>query len=90
MSSPITYYAIVGREATVDQPLGLVRRLMQNVGRSDESLPKELGWRRTSIIVDWEHDSYGYELVEVSHAQAEQIVEYFRRQRSSEDPATST
>jgi hypothetical protein len=90
VSNPITYYAIVGREATVDQPLGLVRRLIHDVGRSDESLTKDLSWRWTSVIVDWEHDSYGYELVEVSHAQAEQIIQYFRQKRASDDQAAST
>jgi hypothetical protein len=28
--------------------------------------------------VDWEHGSYDEELVEVSHAQATKIIEYFR------------
>ncbi len=32
MSHPITYYAIVGGGATVDRPLGLLRRLKHDVG----------------------------------------------------------
>ena len=32
----------------------------------------------TPVIVEWEHGSFDEELVEVSHAQAEKIIQYFR------------
>jgi len=78
MSNQITYYAIIGRGATTDQPLGLVRRLEHDDGPEDEALGKDLSWRRTAVIVEWERSSYGNELVEVSHEQASKIVQYFR------------
>jgi len=78
MSNLITYYAIVGGGATVDQPLGLVRRLEHDDGPEDEGMGKDLSWRRTPIIVEWERSSYDNELVEVSHEQASKIVQYFR------------
>jgi hypothetical protein len=78
MSNKITFYAIIGRGATVDKPLGLLRRLQYDNGWEDEGLRKDLSWRRSPIIVEWEHGSYGNELVEVSHEQASGIVQYFR------------
>jgi hypothetical protein len=84
MSNLITYYALVGRDATVDQPLGLVRRLEHDDGPEDEGLRKDLSWSRTPIIVDWERGNYDNELVEVSHEQASRIVQYFREKFASE------
>ncbi len=78
MGNKITFYAVVGPGATVDQPLGLLRRLTYDNGWEDEALRKDLSWRRTPIIVEWEHSNYDNELVEVSHPQASKIVEYFR------------
>ena len=78
MSNRITYYAIVGRGASPDRPLGLVRRLEHDDGPEDENMRKDLSWRRTPVIVEWEHGSYENELVEVSHEQASKIVQYFR------------
>jgi hypothetical protein len=78
MSNVITYYAIVGAGSTADRPLGMVRRLEHDDGPEDEVLRKDLSWRRTPIIVEWEHGSYDDELVEVSHEQASRIVQYFR------------
>jgi hypothetical protein len=84
MSNKITFYAIVGRGATVDQPLGLLRRLQYDNGWEDEALQKDLSWRRTPVIVEWEHGSYENELVQVSHEQASKIVQYFREKFARE------
>ncbi len=84
MSNRITYYAIIGPNATVDRPLGLARRLEHDDGPEDEAMRKDLSWRRTPIIVEWEHSNYDNELVEVSHPQASKIVEYFREKFANE------
>jgi hypothetical protein len=75
----ITYYAIVGSEATIENPYGLVRRLEHDDGASDEALHKDFSWSHTPIIVEWKHGDFEDELVEVSHEQASKIIEYFRR-----------
>jgi len=74
----ITYYAIVGGNRTIDNPYGLVRRLDHDDGPSDETLRKDLSWKLTPVIVEWERGDFADELVEVSHEQASKIVEYFR------------
>ena len=81
MANKITYWAILGRGATVDQPLGLVRRLEHDDGSEDEGLNvnTDLSWSHSSMIVEREHGDLGRELVEVSHEQASKIVQYLRQ-----------
>jgi hypothetical protein len=78
MPDKITYYAVVGGTRTVDDPYGLVRRLETDWGFTDETIRKDFSWIFTPVIVEWEHGSFDDELVEVSHAQAEKIIQYFR------------
>jgi hypothetical protein len=78
MANKITYYAIIAEHRTVDNPFGLVRRLEHDDGPADEGLRRDFGWEFTPVIVEWEHGSFDDELVEVSHAQAEKIIQYFR------------
>ncbi len=84
MSNKITFYAIVRDGAAVDKPRGLVRRLQYDNGFEDEVLRKDMSWRRTPIIVEWERSSFDEELVEVSHEQASKIVQYFRARFADE------
>jgi hypothetical protein len=79
MADKITYWAIVGRGATVDRPLGLVRRLEHDDGPEDEALHTDMGWHRTSRIVEKEHGDLGEDLAQVSHEQASKIVQYLRQ-----------
>jgi hypothetical protein len=78
MSQKITYYAIVGGDRTVDNPSGLVRRLLHDDGADDEALRKDFSWKFTPLIVEWERGDLGEELIEVSHHKAEKIIQYFR------------
>lgn len=85
MSNKITYYAIVGGSNNVDNPRGLVRRLEHDDGPSDEGLSDDFSWSFTPVIAEWEHGDFANELVEVSHEQASEIIEYFRREWASPD-----
>jgi hypothetical protein len=88
MLHTITYYAIVSGNRTVDNPYGLVRRLEHDDGPADEGLRSDFSWDFTPVIVEWEHGSFDDELIEVSHAQASKILEYFReRWGASGEPA---
>jgi hypothetical protein len=80
MANKITYWAILGRGSTVDRPLGLLRRLEHDIGFEDEGLNvnTDLSWRRSSTLIEQEHGDLGQELVEVSHEQADKIMQYFR------------
>lgn len=79
MPDKITFYAVVGGARTIDDPYGLLRRLeFDGDGFTDEGLRKDFSWKFTPIIAEWERGDFEDELVEVSHAQAEQIIGYFR------------
>ena len=79
MPDKITFYAIIDDEATVDRPSGLLRRLeFDGDGFTDEGLRRDFSWDFTPLIVEWGRSDFAYELVEVSHAQASKIIEYFR------------
>jgi hypothetical protein len=78
MPDKITYYAVLDGTRTVDNPYGLARRLETDWGFTDETIRKDFSWIFTPVIVEWEHGSFDDELVEVSHAQAEKIIQYFR------------
>jgi hypothetical protein len=79
MPDKITFYAVVGGARTIDDPYGLLRRLeFDGDGFTDEGLRKDFSWKFTPIIAEWERGDFEDELVEVSHAQAEKIIGYFR------------
>jgi hypothetical protein len=73
------YYAILRDGDTPDQPSGLARRTSTSDGRLDETLRKDLTWKRDSAIYEWERgEEMGAELLEISGAEAEALVERFR------------
>jgi hypothetical protein len=79
MPDKITFYAIVDGDTTAERPLGLLRRLEYDEGGfTDEGLRRDFSWDFTPLIVEWERSNFGDELLEVSHAQASKIIEYFR------------
>jgi hypothetical protein len=78
MPIKIAYYAVIGGSNTLDNPRGLVRRLEHDDGPSDEALRADFSWVPTPVIAEWEHGDFDDELVEVSHEQADRIIQYFR------------
>jgi hypothetical protein len=81
MADKITFYAIVDDDTTVDRPCGLLRRLeFDGEGFTDEGLRRDFSWSFTPIIEEWQRGDFDDELVEVSHAQADDIIGYFREQ----------
>lgn len=78
MPGTITYYAVIADNRTIDNPYGLVRRLEHDDGPSDESMRTDFSWVVSPLITQWESGRPGHYLVEISHAQASKIIEYFR------------
>jgi hypothetical protein len=78
MQGETDYYAIVGVGRTIDNPSGLARRTYTAAGRVDESLHRDLSWGATSAVTQWEYNNSGAELVKVSAAEAERLIERFR------------
>jgi hypothetical protein len=74
------YYAIVRDGKTVNDASGLARRTHTPQGRLDEAIRRNLTWERDSVIYEWERgEELGTTLVEISEAEAERLIEGFRR-----------
>ncbi len=85
MAEEITYYAIVDRWATREDPAGLARRRRSDSGGfRDEALNRSMNWQFTPLIVEWERAESTDDLVEVSADEAERIIEGFRAKWRSE------
>jgi len=78
MTEDTEYYAVVGSGRTAENPSGLVRRRMSSEGRIDEALQRDLTWKLSSAIVEWEYGDVGAELVGVGETEAQALIERFR------------
>jgi hypothetical protein len=85
LTENIVYYAILRDGDTPDQPSGLARRTSTPHGRLDETLRRDLTWKHDSAIYEWEHgEEMGSDLVEISEAEASELIERFRETWSRE------
>ena len=82
MSDEVKYYAIVSSGRTAENPSGIARRRFGADGPIDEALRRNLTWERDSAIVEWEYGDVGANLVEISAAQADVLINQFREKWS--------
>jgi hypothetical protein len=79
VSTEVTYYVIVDGAGTRENPTGIVRRRTKTDGSfRDEALHKDLTWRFSPTIVEWERAESSGDLVEVSEDEAERIIQQFQ------------
>lgn len=78
MEDEARYYAIVGAGRTVQSASGLARRRSSADGPVDEAIRRNLTWEADSAIIEWEYGDVGAELVEISAAEAAELIERFR------------
>lgn len=84
MAEAVTYYAIVGYGRTPQNPSGLARRTAGSDGQIDEALRRDLTWQRDAAIIEWEYGDAGADLVEISEADALELIERFREKWGQE------
>jgi hypothetical protein len=85
LTENITYYAILRDGDTPERPSGLARRTLTPQGRLDETLRADFTWKRDSAIYEWERgEEMGMDLVEISEAEAQALIERFREKWSQE------
>jgi hypothetical protein len=66
---------------TPEHPSGLARRTVTPKGRLDETLRRDLTWSRDSAIYEWERgEEMGADLIEISQADAERVIQAFRQE----------
>ncbi len=79
--SDVKYFAIVRDGDSLQHPSGLARRTIAPQGRLDETLRRDLTWKRDSAIYEWERgEEMGTDLVEISEADAERLIQGFRQE----------
>jgi hypothetical protein len=77
----VKYFAIVRDGDSPEYPSGLARRTVTPQGRLDETLRRDLTWMRDSAIYEWERgEEMGADLVEISAADAERVIQGFRQE----------
>jgi hypothetical protein len=79
MDRAVAYYAIVQDGAAADAATGLVRRRPTAAGPVDELLGRGLRWQASPALSAWETgDASGGELIEVSEAAAQGLIDRLR------------
>lgn len=82
MDGQITYYAITGIGQNPADPSGLVRRRFTDRGRLDEALRSDMTWQRDTAIIEWEYGNMVGKLVQITEAEANELIEQFREKWS--------
>ena len=76
MPDKVTYYAAVNELSSRDRPAGVFRRTyIEDGGRLDEAFTRNLIWERSWLLVSAERGDLVNEFVEITEAEANQIVE---------------
>ena len=83
MTEKITYYAIVDELTTIEQPAGVLRRVRNDDGTTDEVFSAELQWTFSPLMYEAEHGDLENEFVPISEAEAERIVARIREAGSA-------
>ena len=79
MADLVRYYAIIGRGRTLDNASGLARRRSVGGIPVDESLRRDMSWGDTTAIAEWDRgEELSRDLIEISEADAAQLIERFR------------
>ena len=79
MPDKVTYYAIVNDLSSREQPSGVFRRTyFESGGKRDEAFTTDLVWERSVSLVSAERGDLLNEFIEISEAEASQIVERIR------------
>ena len=77
----VKYFAIVRDGDSLQHPSGLARRTITPQGRLDETLRRDLTWKRDSAIYEWERgEEMGTDLVEISEPDAERLIQGFQQE----------
>lgn len=74
MTQRITYYAMVDDFSSRQEPAGVLRRVEDAEGESDEVFTGALVWKRSSSLYSAERGNLDNKFVEISEEEAERIV----------------
>jgi hypothetical protein len=80
----VTYYAIVNEFSSRERPGGVFRRTyFEDGGMEDEAFTRDLEWERSWLLASAERGDTANDFIEITKAEADQIVERFRQTYST-------
>ena len=75
MTERITYYAIVDEISSLEEPAGVLRRIKNDEGTTDEVFSGDLEWTFSPLMYEAEHGDLENEFVLITEAEAARIVD---------------
>lgn len=83
MGEKITYYAIVDEFSSIEQPAGVLRRVKDDEGTTDEVFSGELKWTFSPLMYEAEHGDLENEFVPISEDEATRITDRIKERAAS-------
>jgi hypothetical protein len=74
MAETITYYAINDEFSSRETPGGVLRRVKNDDGITDETFSEDLKWEFSPLLAGAERGDTMFDIVPISEAEAAQIV----------------
>lgn len=83
MAEKITYYAIIDEFSSRENPGGVLRRVRNDEGISDEAFSTGLTWEFSPLLAGAERGDTMFDFVPISEEEAERIVARIRETGSA-------
>jgi hypothetical protein len=85
MAEKITYYAIIDEFSSRENPGGVLRRVRNDEGISDEAFSADLTWEFSPLLAGAERGDTMFDFVPIGEEEAERIVARIRETGSAAD-----
>ncbi len=83
MGEKIIYYAIVDEFSSLEWPAGVLRRVKNDGGTTDEVFSGDLKWTFSPLMYEAEHGDLENEFVPISEDDAMRIVDRIKERAAS-------
>ena len=83
MGEKIIYYAIVDEFSSLERPAGVLRRVKNDEGATDEVFSGDLKWTFSPLMYEAEHGDLENEFVPISEDEAALIVDRIKERAAS-------
>jgi hypothetical protein len=78
MAKKITYYAMIDEFSSRENPGGVLRRIRDDEGITDEAFSVDLKWEFSPLLAGSERGDTMFDIVPIGKAEADQIVARIR------------
>jgi hypothetical protein len=78
MAEKVSYYAIVNDFSSLEEPGGVLRRVITDDGERDETFGTDLQWGRSSLLYAYERGDLTNDMIPISAGEADRIVARIR------------